>query len=63
MYRPYTVARDGGRSALTSSAGGPNERGYPMSSVLNLQRLEVEGDTDALLSISLSSCDSFSCNK
>jgi len=34
-----------------------------MSSVLNLQRLETGSDTDALLSISLSSCDSFSCNK
>jgi hypothetical protein len=33
-----------------------------MSSVLNLQRLEAESDTDSLLSISLSSCDSFSCN-
>jgi len=33
-----------------------------MSSVLNLQRLAAESDTDALLSVSLSSCDSFSCN-
>lgn len=33
-----------------------------MSSVLNLQRLEAESDTDALLTVSLSSCDNNSCN-
>ncbi|HEY3004854.1 MAG TPA: class III lanthipeptide [Kribbellaceae bacterium] len=33
-----------------------------MSSILNLQRLETEQTTDAA-AVSISSCDSSSCNK